>query len=54
MSVAGMDVIGRDNWMIDVPVLQNIGLTRGGSMWSLVHTVSRTWARRCNAGTGLQ
>ena len=36
--------------MIDIPVVLYIGLTGGGSMWSLVHTVSRTWTRCCNAG----
>ena len=39
--------------MIDVPVVQYIGLTGSVSMWSLVHTVSRTWTRCCNAGTGV-
>ena len=38
--------------MIGVPVVQYIGLT-GGSVWSLVHIVSRMWARCCNGRAGV-
>ena len=51
-------VVGRDSWMIDIPVVQKFGLTGVMSMWSqvltLVRAVSHSWSRCCNAGAGLQ
>ena len=44
--------------MIDVSVVQYFSLTWAVSMWSqiltLVHTVSPTWTRCCNAEASLQ
>ena len=49
-------VVGRNNRMIDFLVVRYFCLTGGMSMWyqvlTLVHTVSRTWTRCCNAGAG--
>ena len=57
-TAGGIVIVGRDCWMINVPVVLYFGLIRGVSMWSqelmLVRAVSHLWTRCCNSGAGLQ
>ena len=51
-------IVGRDRWMINVPVVLYFCLTGCVLMWSqvlmLVRAVSDSWTRCCNSGGGLR